>query len=50
MLALDELCNMLHNSIREAMANEKTIQARINARQKRHFTEHSPNGWPNSQN
>nr|GME17159.1 UPF0187 protein At3g61320, chloroplastic-like [Ipomoea batatas] len=50
MLALDELCNMLHTSIREAVANEKTIQARINARRKRHFTEHSQNGWPTSQN
>ncbi|VFQ74748.1 unnamed protein product [Cuscuta campestris] len=48
MLALDELCNALHESIRQAMANEKAIQENISAKRKAHFT--SRNGCSDSLN
>ncbi|KAK9274185.1 hypothetical protein L1049_018999 [Liquidambar formosana] len=48
MLALDELCNLVHNNIEEAMATEKLIQAQVIAKRKIHCNEHSPNGRPNS--
>ncbi|VFQ75672.1 unnamed protein product [Cuscuta campestris] len=48
MLALDELCNALHESIREAMANEKAIQENIGAKRKARFT--SRNGCSDSLN
>lgn len=50
MLALDELCQRVHDNIQEAMASEKQIQERLNTKRKRHFSENSPNGWPTSQN
>ncbi|CAH9123756.1 unnamed protein product [Cuscuta epithymum] len=49
MLPLDELCNVLHDCIRESMANEKAIEAIINSKQKTWDKEHCPNGCPNSQ-
>lgn len=48
MLALDELCQRVHDNIHEAMANEKQIQELVNSKRKRSFSEHSPNGWPTS--
>ncbi|PHT48348.1 UPF0187 protein, chloroplastic [Capsicum baccatum] len=48
MLALDELCQRVHDNIQEAMASEKQIQERLNTKRKRHFSENSPNGWPTS--
>ncbi|XP_055810763.1 voltage-dependent chloride channel 1, chloroplastic-like isoform X3 [Solanum dulcamara] len=48
MLALDELCQRVHDNIQEAMANEKQIQEILNSKRKRRFSEHSPNGWPTS--
>ncbi|KAL3369052.1 hypothetical protein AABB24_009713 [Solanum stoloniferum] len=48
MLALDELCQRVHDNIHEAMANEKQIQEIVNSKRKRSFSEHSPNGWPTS--
>ncbi|VFQ98629.1 unnamed protein product [Cuscuta campestris] len=52
MLALGELCNALHESIREAMANEKAIQANISAKRKACFTKQTStgNGCSNSLN
>lgn len=47
MLALDELCNLVHSSIQEAMVNEKTIRAKLKAKRGSHCN-HSPNGWPPS--
>ncbi|XP_009629643.1 voltage-dependent chloride channel 1, chloroplastic-like [Nicotiana tomentosiformis] len=48
MLALDELCQLVHDNIQESMANEKKIQERLSAKRKRRFSEHSQNGWPTS--
>ncbi|KDP28640.1 hypothetical protein JCGZ_14411 [Jatropha curcas] len=48
MLALDELCNLVHSSIQEALAAEKIIQTQLTAKRKIHACEHSKNGWPNS--
>ncbi|KAL3536825.1 hypothetical protein ACH5RR_000191 [Cinchona calisaya] len=46
MLALDELCKLVHSSIQEAMDNEQMIQAQINAKRQSHHSKHAPNGWP----
>ncbi|KAK1284532.1 UPF0187 protein [Acorus calamus] len=47
MLALDELCNLLHNSIREAIAFEGLIQSRVLSKvNKTHCEERSCNGRP----
>ncbi|KAL5859745.1 hypothetical protein ACOSQ4_001041 [Xanthoceras sorbifolium] len=48
MLALDELCNLVHSNIKEAIATQKVIQTRVIAKRKIHSCEHSPNGRPNS--
>ncbi|KAF7138462.1 hypothetical protein RHSIM_Rhsim07G0016400 [Rhododendron simsii] len=48
MLALDDLCKMVHNNIRESIASEKLIQVQLNAKRKNPATEHSPNGRPTS--
>lgn len=48
MLALDELCSLVHSNIREAIVIEKAIQAQLVAKRKSHSCEHSTNGWPNS--
>ncbi|OMP00460.1 Bestrophin/UPF0187 [Corchorus olitorius] len=48
MLALDELCNVVQNNIREAIATEKVIKAKLIGKRKRHSYKHSPNGWPNT--
>ncbi|KAI9180632.1 hypothetical protein LWI28_006821 [Acer negundo] len=48
MLALDELCNLVHSNIKEAIANQKVIKARVTAKRKSHSCQHSPNGRPNS--
>ena len=48
MLALDELCSVAQNNIKEAIATEKVIQARLNGKKERHSYKHSPNGWPNT--
>ncbi|GMP43443.1 hypothetical protein CsSME_00012801 [Camellia sinensis var. sinensis] len=48
MLALDELCKLVHDNIQEAIASEKIIRAQLNAKRKRHSSEHSPNGRPSS--
>ncbi|XVE73871.1 hypothetical protein DITRI_Ditri11bG0153300 [Diplodiscus trichospermus] len=48
MLALDELCSVAQNNIKEAIATEKVIRARLNGKRKRHSYEHSPNGWPDT--
>ncbi|XVF33342.1 hypothetical protein REPUB_Repub17cG0160400 [Reevesia pubescens] len=48
MLALDELCGVVQNNIKEAIATEKVIQARLNGKRNRHSYKHSPNGWPNT--
>ncbi|XWS77039.1 hypothetical protein CRYUN_Cryun01aG0229000 [Craigia yunnanensis] len=47
MLALDELCSVAQNNIKEAIATEKVIQARLIGK-RRHSYKHSPNGWPNT--
>ncbi|RVW81187.1 UPF0187 protein, chloroplastic [Vitis vinifera] len=49
MLALDELCKLVHNNIQEAIASEKLIQAQLIAKRKNHADEHSPNGRPSSE-
>lgn len=49
MLALDDLCKLVHNNIREAIATDKIIQAQLTAKLRNHSKELSPNGWPNSQ-
>ncbi|KAK6141029.1 hypothetical protein DH2020_025230 [Rehmannia glutinosa] len=46
MLALDELCHMVHSSIEDIMRNEKLIQARVNAKRTIRYKKRSPNGWP----
>ncbi|KAF5464248.1 hypothetical protein F2P56_014340 [Juglans regia] len=48
MLALDDLCKLVHNNIQEAIATDKIIQAQLTAKLRNHSKEHSPNGWPNS--
>ncbi|XP_022757310.1 UPF0187 protein At3g61320, chloroplastic-like, partial [Durio zibethinus] len=48
MLALDELCSVVQKNIKEEIATEKAIQARLNGKRKRHSYKHSPNGWPNT--
>lgn len=48
MLALDELCKVLYTNIQEAIATQKTIQMRVNAKRKTHHNKHSSNGWPAS--
>ncbi|GLT84597.1 hypothetical protein SLE2022_028180 [Rubroshorea leprosula] len=46
MLALDELCNLVQNNIKEAIATEKAVKARLNAKRKKQSCEHLPNGRP----
>ncbi|KAL2461564.1 UPF0187 protein [Abeliophyllum distichum] len=46
MLALDELCKLVHSNIQEAMANEKRIRVQVNRKRKSRFKEHTSNGWP----
>ncbi|KAF3975375.1 hypothetical protein CMV_001360 [Castanea mollissima] len=48
MLALDELCKLVHNNIQEAIASDKIIQAQLTAKIRSHSKEHSPNGRPTS--
>ncbi|PPD90275.1 hypothetical protein GOBAR_DD12778 [Gossypium barbadense] len=48
MLALDELCIVNQNNIKEAIATEKDIQAMLKGKRKRHSYKHSPNGCPNT--
>ncbi|XXG85162.1 hypothetical protein AAC387_Pa11g0299 [Persea americana] len=49
MLALDELCNLIHDNIREAMAIEGLIQGKLLAKRKNHSINGcSANGRPNS--
>lgn len=48
MLALDELCIVTQDNIKEAIATEKDIQARLKGKRKRHSYKHSPNGCPNT--
>ncbi|GAB4861780.1 Voltage-dependent chloride channel 1, chloroplastic [Ancistrocladus abbreviatus] len=48
MLALDELCKVVRSNIQEALAVEKAIQARVNAKRKIHEPQHSSNGQPSS--
>ena len=49
MLALDELCNLIHENIREAMAIEGLIQGKLLAKRKNHSINGcSANGRPNS--
>ena len=48
MLALDELCKLVHNNIQEAIATDKIIQAQLTAKMRSHYKEHSPNGRPTS--
>ncbi|KAK5783499.1 hypothetical protein F383_04863 [Gossypium arboreum] len=48
MLALDELCIVTQNNIREAIATEKDIQAMLKGKRKRHSYKRSPNGCPNT--
>ncbi|KAL3517155.1 hypothetical protein ACH5RR_024057 [Cinchona calisaya] len=50
MLALDELCKLVHSSIQEAMDNEKMIRAQVNAKRQSHYNQHAPNGWPSLTN
>ncbi|KAJ4980998.1 hypothetical protein NE237_031835 [Protea cynaroides] len=48
MLALDELCNLVHDSIQEAIAMEHLIHDQLLARRKNHSNEHLTNGRPTS--
>ncbi|KAL4363324.1 hypothetical protein GQ457_04G031580 [Hibiscus cannabinus] len=48
MLPLDELCIEVQNNIKETIATEKDIQARVKGKRKRHSYKHSPNGCPNT--
>lgn len=49
MLALDELCNLVHDSVREAIAAENVIQGKLLAKRKSHSNDGcSTNGRPNS--
>ncbi|KAF8365141.1 hypothetical protein HHK36_028942 [Tetracentron sinense] len=48
MLALDELCNLVHESIQEAVAIENLILGQLYAKRKCHPNEHSSNGRANS--
>ncbi|XP_008806803.1 UPF0187 protein At3g61320, chloroplastic-like isoform X1 [Phoenix dactylifera] len=48
MLALDELCKQLHDSIREAVAIENQVRVRLLAKMDGHFDGHPVNGWPSS--
>ncbi|KAM4105167.1 hypothetical protein ACJW30_06G212600 [Castanea mollissima] len=48
MLALDELCKLVHNNIQEAITSDKIIQAQLTAKIRSHSKEHSPNGRPTS--
>lgn len=46
MLALDELCKLVQLSIEEAVVNERTIQAKLNAKRGSRCNKHASNGWP----
>ncbi|KAK8711276.1 hypothetical protein V6N13_146562 [Hibiscus sabdariffa] len=46
MLPLDELCIVVQNNIKETIATEKDIQARVKGKRKMHSYKHSPNGCP----
>lgn len=48
MLSLDELCEQLHNNIREATMIEESVRLQIAAKMKGQADEHAVNGWPNS--
>ncbi|XP_077244578.1 voltage-dependent chloride channel 1, chloroplastic-like isoform X2 [Tasmannia lanceolata] len=48
MLALDELCNLVHESIREAIAMENLVQGQLLSKQNIHSNGCSANGRPNS--
>ncbi|XP_019053084.1 PREDICTED: UPF0187 protein At3g61320, chloroplastic isoform X2 [Nelumbo nucifera] len=48
MLALDDLCNLVHDSIRDALNLEHLIQGQLVAKRKCHSSDHSSNGRPNS--
>lgn len=49
MLALDELCKLVQNSIQEAIVTDKLIQAQLTEKLRSHLKDHSPNGRPNSE-
>ncbi|XP_043717211.1 UPF0187 protein At3g61320, chloroplastic-like [Telopea speciosissima] len=48
MLALDELCNLVHDRIQEAISIEPLIQGQLLAKKKCHSNEHLTNGRPTS--
>ncbi|KAJ4954586.1 hypothetical protein NE237_011369 [Protea cynaroides] len=48
MLALDELCNLVHDSIQEAIAMEHLIHDQLLTKRKNHSNEHLTNGRPTS--
>ncbi|XP_010544724.1 PREDICTED: UPF0187 protein At3g61320, chloroplastic [Tarenaya hassleriana] len=48
MLALDELCDLVHSNVQEAVKSEKLIRKRLIAKKKLHQVKHSPNGWHKS--
>ncbi|KAK9121253.1 hypothetical protein Syun_018870 [Stephania yunnanensis] len=47
MLALDEVCKVVHDSIQEAISMENGIRERIRTRQKHHNKKITSNGHPN---
>ncbi|KAF8027045.1 hypothetical protein BT93_E0077 [Corymbia citriodora subsp. variegata] len=49
MLALDELCNLLHQNVEEAIRTEKVIGKHLLAKRKSPIHEQSPNGRPKHQ-
>lgn len=48
MLALDELCKLIHNNIQEAIATEKLVQSRLIMKRNSYLNKRSPNGRPSS--
>ncbi|XP_042510490.1 UPF0187 protein At3g61320, chloroplastic-like [Macadamia integrifolia] len=48
MLALDDLCKLVHDRIREAISIEHLIQGQLLAKKKCHSSEHLTNGRPTS--
>ncbi|XP_068640879.1 voltage-dependent chloride channel 1, chloroplastic-like [Aristolochia californica] len=48
MLALDELCNLVHDSIQEAIAMESVVKVQLLSKKKSHSKKCSTNGRPSS--
>lgn len=46
MLALDELCKAVNESIREAICIQELVRAQLLNKRKGHCNEHSSNGRP----